>query len=83
MRDARGTGRVVLRDNDGLIYPGRDLVHSREPQPPLPEGMDLTQLQLIFAWRSVQKEACAGTAFGSMGPLGRQAEPIERLLRYR
>uniref|UniRef100_A0A7S2MT58 Alpha-ketoglutarate-dependent dioxygenase AlkB-like domain-containing protein n=1 Tax=Octactis speculum TaxID=3111310 RepID=A0A7S2MT58_9STRA len=47
---------VVLGENDGVLYRGRDMVHWRPPGPP-----NQRLRQLVFAWRSVHEDACLGS----------------------
>ena len=75
-KDMAANISVHLQDNDGVIYHGRDLVHWREPRP---EGTDGVQ-QLIFSWRSVQRQTCAGPVALK---LGRRREPFARKVRLR
>jgi len=48
--------KVLLGNNDGVIYRGRDLLHWRG------EGRGNDRLrQLVFAWRRVDERACLGS----------------------
>jgi len=60
---------ISLRDNEGIIYHGRDMVHWRDVKPDDVNGIQ----QLIFSWRAPQARTCLGSA------LGRHAEPLRAL----
>lgn len=47
---------VALRNNDGVLYRGRDVAHWRPPQS---TGVEL--YQLVFAWRRIDDRACHGS----------------------
>lgn len=47
---------VALRNNDGVLYRGRDVAHWRPPQA---TGVEL--YQLVFAWRRIDDRACHGS----------------------
>lgn len=55
-RDVQSSPAVVLSNNAGALYRGREVVHWRPPQD---DGIQV--YQLVFAWRRVHQKACHGS----------------------